>query len=646
MIKNNKLEFYKLIFLILLLIIPWLIADYSDKISAEQLGTEDTSFYEINPCKVSLVEYLKVDFGSTFKNHYFFRYNNYSSIECFGKFSGMALEKNIFSISIGTNTFINLLLQTLFWVLIISFLKIDNLERQPLQFKFFTTLVTSGLLVFSIYSQPRFYEKNLYIFDFNIFKSYFLLFVIFFILISITIDIIYPRLPHLINYVPATFLLIGVYSGTNLSFFAIPIIFFGLISLFNKENLKLNLLTIIFLVFWINNIGENFTFKPDKLRGFVSSTYDLNSVIYHSLFFVLLLNFLIWFAKNFKDYFDFEKFKFTYSTSIILIFSFGLIGANIPIFNFFTYFYLGQQKYGVKYTNPFLVDIFNNNEKIPWRGISSSAESLGEFYGLFICLVIYSYVKNRKINLIESISFICSIFGLYFSNNKTVFLLIILFTSILINKNLNLSRFSKLSSYFAFILLLFYVIGFSNILYPYEVTSFAVYEQALKYKDLSSTSTGLGYIIEIYDSKNLIFFIFSFFSFIAYLLNRSELWGLFLSRYNPNVEEFILGSSPFNLGKHYSEIRINEPGSLLLPHSSVLTLLLYIGFLGVFLLFLLLIIKIKNNKENINYFGYFIIGYIVINLIKSDSINYFSSLLIYFILTYLIVNKKTEDIFD
>ena len=65
----KKENYMKIFFLLFILIIPWSISDVTDSISAEKI-TSDLAFYEINPCKVSLTEFLlkniKVNF--TFLN--------------------------------------------------------------------------------------------------------------------------------------------------------------------------------------------------------------------------------------------------------------------------------------------------------------------------------------------------------------------------------------------------------------------------------------------------------------------------------------------------------------------------------------------------------------------------------------------------
>ena len=73
--RNINYTKYKIIILLVLFLVPWFNSIFSDDISAVEIGTEDLSFYEINPCKVSLFEYLAADFQSVYKNHYFFTLN-------------------------------------------------------------------------------------------------------------------------------------------------------------------------------------------------------------------------------------------------------------------------------------------------------------------------------------------------------------------------------------------------------------------------------------------------------------------------------------------------------------------------------------------------------------------------------------------
>lgn len=645
MINNTQTQKKIIIlFLALIIFLPWFNSNYFDAINPVELGTEDTSFYEINPCKVSLSEYLNVDIKSSYQKHYFFRYNNYSPISCFGKVSGIALFNNTFYLSIGTNAYINFILQSIFWMLLISLIRKDN-KKINIKYKNISLILTVSLFVFSIYSQKRFYEEQLYLFDLNQWRTYLLISISFIFVIKIFTDLVVVRMESLINYTPFLYLFIGVLSGFNITFFSLPIIFLGFNAVLNLRNKKINLAYLILSIFWLTNDKNEFTFNTDKLRGFTSSSFEIEAIIYWSLFFIILINGLLHFYQKYSSYFNFEKFLKNYSITSISIFILGLAVSNIPIINFLTYYFFGQQKYGVKYTNPFLVDVMNNNEKIPWRGFYPSAESLGEFYGILICLVFYSFLKQKKISYLNLTSFFISSLGLYFANNKTVLILVLLLVVSLIIKELNLSKSIQLSLILFFSASFVLIVGFTNLTYPYEFSSITIYEQALKYKDPTTVSSAMNLFIDAFEKQNFLFHLFSFFGYISYLLNRSELWGIFIARYNPNITEFLFGTSPLNLSKHYSEIRINEPGSLLLPHSSILSFLLFIGFVGILVSFIFIFYKIYISRKKINLFGFLLLFYLFVNIFKSDSLNYFSSFVLYSQLFYTIVNIKNDELF-
>lgn len=641
--KNNTLIKKKYIILLLMLIIfiPWFNANYFDNIKPEELGTENTSFYEINPCKISLFEYLSVDYKSIYQNHYFFRFNDYSSISCFGRVSGIALTNNIFYISIGTNALVNLILQGAFWLFLILLIKKDTIKIN-IKYKKSSVFLTVILITYSIFSQKRFYEEQLYMFDLNSLRAYFLISLAVYLIVQLLSDISLSRLKALINYTPYLYLTIGVVSGFNIIFFAFPLLILGFNSVLNLKNFKFNMLGFIFLIIWVINFQETFTFSTDKLRGFTSSTYDIYSIIFWSLFIIILINGLAFFYKECSDYFNFEKFLKNFSIASISIFTLGLLVSNLPIINFLVYYFFGQQKYGIRDANPFIVDILNNNEKVPWRGFYPSAESIGEFYGLLICFVLYKLFKQRGLSILNLIAFLLSGFGLYFANNKTVFILVLLVFTVLLIKEIRLPKSLIIFIISAFSIGVFYIVGFSNLTYPYEYSSATLFEQALKYKDSSITSSSLKIFIDAFEKKSFLYILFSFFGYISYLFNRSELWGIFIARFNPNLIEFLFGTSPFNLSKHYSQVKIKEQGSLLLPHSSILSYLLYIGIIGLLLVITFLIVKTYKSRKNLNIFGSILLLYIIVNIFKSDSLNYFSSFVIYSQLYFFTIFNEND----
>ena len=111
-----------------------------------------------------------------YQDHYKIRFNDYSSIRCFGTITGIDQIGHVFYISIGTNVFINLFLQTFFWLLLISFVK--RKKHYEISYKMLLSSVISSLLFcFGIYSESRFYEKKLFEVDLSIFTSYFDIFV-------------------------------------------------------------------------------------------------------------------------------------------------------------------------------------------------------------------------------------------------------------------------------------------------------------------------------------------------------------------------------------------------------------------------------------------------------------------------------------
>ena len=119
------------------------------------------------------------------------------------------------------------------------------------------------------------------------------------------------------------------------------------------------------------------------------------------------------------------------------------------------------------------------------------------------------------------------------------------------------------------------------------------------------------------------------------------MWGLF-TRYNPTYTELLIGSGPLNFGQLYGEIVINDPESFLLPHSSLLSLVVFIGFIPLTILLVLLTINLIKNKRNYEFV--LISVYVFINLIKNDSLNYLV-VFVFYSLLFLILKNKSKSIF-
>ena len=238
-------------------------------------------------------------------------------------------------------------------------------------------------LVFSlqILSESRFYSRtnihhNIELTTSNLYLLSNVLF--FFTLIFFIYEILYSRIENIINYCPFIFLLVGTYTGMNLNFYIIVGSIFGILNIYKFRKFQIYDLvyTFLFSIFWITNVNENdYFFDTDKLRGFTNSSYLVTSQVYWIILTYLLIKGIIYFVKESKSYFQIEKFLNNLLISSSLVVFFGIIGSNSPLFNFLTFiFFFGQNKRGMKTIDSIAGKCV--------RGFSSSAESIGEFYGL------------------------------------------------------------------------------------------------------------------------------------------------------------------------------------------------------------------------------------------------------------------------
>ena len=639
-ISKKQLFYIKLIFILFLIFIPWSVADYSDNVTTRILVQEDLTYYEINPCKLSLTEFLVTENKSIYQDHFHFRFNNSSSIGCFGKISGVTLFQDEFYISIGTNPFLNIIFVSFLWITVISFIPKDKSRLYLKSFeKSLSIFLTIYLFTFSIYSEQRFYNINNYQLDFERRLTYIYFFVLLSLIIYNFISILLPRFNSLILLIPFLYIFIGNISGFNFSLFSSYIIFFGFYSLLTKNiNLFFNKLLFGFSMVWILNTSNRYYFSPDKIRGFTSSIYEFNSTIFWTLFFILFLNGLAFIFKEGVKNFAYSKFLINLQNTSIFILILGIIGANFPIVNFLNYFYFGQQRYGISQNNPFAIDEFS--EKISWRGFYSSAETIGEFYGIVLLLTLYQIFKNKKISKLNLFSISFSLFGLYFSNNRTVMGLLVLFILYLF-----LSTYLQIPKRYLFFLVLvsFIIIVLffaqSNLGYSYEFMSNNVFIFAKEYQYDTIQSSFSRLLETSFSNSNLFSKFFGLFSILGFLLNRSEVWGIFFARYNPTFTELIFGTGPFNYGQLYGEIIVNNTRSFLLPHSSLLSFLLFFGLFGITLIFMFIFNRYRKVFHKISALSQFLIFYIFVNFIKNDFINYFSTFLFYSFILFIIFSS-------
>ena len=170
----------------------------------------------------------------------------------------------------------------------------------------------------------------------------------------------------------------------------------------------------------------------------------------------------------------------------------------------------------------------------------------------------------------------------------------------------------------------------------YTFYSESIIGNSLLYQYDSIFSSYLNLLRSSFEEENFLFYVFGFFSALGYLLNRAEMWGIFFARYNPTALELGVGSGPLTLGQLYGEIKIEDLSSFLLPHSSLLSYIVYFGLLptlyGLYKLFSIM----KNNKSNIMFLSVSI--FMILNILKNDSLNYFPVFVLYVYLL-IIFNK-------
>ena len=630
-IKEKKLVL-KIVLLLLVTIIPWSLNNSSNEITPMQV-TDDLSFYEINTCEFSLAEILIKNPNISYQKHYKLRPNNYSSVRCFGKITGIDRIGNTFYLSVGTNSLVGLILKFIPLVLIISLIKKHKPIYKFLGREYINTLfISTSFLTYGVYAEKRFYSKNLYFLNLEEAKSYFVIFLFLFFGVFCCLELINKRYNYLINFFPFLFVFIGVLGGFNLHIYTFFLVIFGIISLINSERNKFIYFYALIIgpLFWILNSQKyDYYLDLDKIVGFSSSQLDLHSAIYWSMLFFLLLNGLYIFVKRNIKNLDYKLIKNNLMISSSLVVIFGLLGASATLINYLNFFYFGQNKVGMP-----TLDVADGNA---WRGFFPSAETIGEFYGLTILFFfIYSLEAKTKINKIELFIIAFPLFGLVKSNNISAVIGSLLIFAIYYLSKKKIEK-SKIITYSLLLVTSVFIFLFINdFFYSLSFTNYKIIDEALFYSNEYQLSTSLDYIQN--SSSILTTLAVSLLSTISFYINRSILWGIFFTRYNPTSLEFFLGTGPLNLSKHYSEIQVNNydrtsaqnyiknVDAFLLPHSSFLDILLYFGLLGI-LFGIFFTLKLISKRNRIDSLIFYPMVYLLINFIKDDSILYLPSLI-------------------
>ena len=127
------------------------------------------------------------------------------------------------------------------------------------------------------------------------------------------------------------------------------------------------------------------------------------------------------------------------------------------------------------------------------------------------------------------------------------------------------------------------------------------------------------------------------------------MWGIFIAKYDPDIISGIFGYGPLQMNEYLYkhnvrlDVPVYEQSGLFLPHSSLLDFLIFFGLAGVSFLMFLLFKTFKDQvdiKSNIKY----ILVFLVVNLLKSDSILYLNSFILLLFAYSLTKYRDTAEI--
>jgi hypothetical protein len=265
---------------------------------------------------------------------------------------------------------------------------------------------------------------------------------------------------------------------------------------------------------------------------------------------------------------------------------------------------------------------------------------------------------------------VLNLYGIYRANNAAAIIsLIFVLIIILIYKNI---PDKKLRTFIYLILITILLIGAYSLLnnYSFEFLSGSIMYESVKASDIdyefklnqynqsaveeanyvvllelpeekANFSSSLRFLLNSYTYENKIQNVPSIISTISaasYFINRSEKWGIFVSKYNPNLSELLFGYGPGQFSEYFLSHKNIYKDGLILPHSSFLSYLLFFGVVGLLLLLLILGRFLFLNKDN--FFGILLLMFFLINFIKSDSIIYFPNFVLFFVIVHLIKIRK------
>ena len=672
-LKNRKIIFF--IGLVVFMLLPWNFS--SNDVNVIELNQDNIGYYQENPCEISFFD-LNSNIGKDIIVEYHTDISK--SVECFGKVSWIGNKQNIAKVYIATNFSIDILYQSLFWLALIFLIPKSKIQKYSINNK--SILLIILLVYIHLKGEGTYYKIFSREFDFDIiskefngdfyYKNYFLYALILSLVLIMLLlqELIKTRYFNLINYFPFLFLAIGSFNSFNLNFFVLVFSLLGINSLFeNKINYKLYYLYLFFISAWFYNLNSQYTFFDiDKLKGFINSSESNISLLFWSLIFPLSILGIVNLVKNSRDNLNVGLLRLNFLISGSLIVVLGVISAINNVANFFSYYFFGLNKFGMRT----LESVVGNS----WRGITPSAEGIGEFFGFVILFTILTFFSQKKmLTTVEVILLVINLYGLYRSNNFAAFTALVVLLSIFLIESKDLNRKVKNFIYlFSFIGLTFFYFSFINI-YNYEDLSKSMLSKAVIASDIPiefaknevgdtaveksnfaiflqipkedrNFSTSLNFLLEKYNNSgsNNVPNLISLVSIVSVIINRSEKWGIFIAKYNPDIGEFLFGYGPQQLSSYHNNHITNFNDGLVIPHSSLLNYQIFFGIIGVSFVLTFVIYVFLKNKNHL--FKNYLLIYLVLNALKSDALLYFQNLVLLIIILFAQFNDEQSEFLE
>ncbi len=184
MLKLSLKQCIGLILLLSLIILPFWRNASNNIYEPVEINDSTIGFYQSTTCNMSLINVVKKNLQNDLDLR--FNNNNYAGLECFGKVTGLDKVGNIYILSIGTNSNITIIIQSLMWISILFI--ISNFNVQLKEINFIYVIILSLFFTFQQFSEDRFYLQENKYFDIsmsidnyyliNIFLSFYLVVVL------------------------------------------------------------------------------------------------------------------------------------------------------------------------------------------------------------------------------------------------------------------------------------------------------------------------------------------------------------------------------------------------------------------------------------------------------------------------------------